>query len=55
MAWNFISLGRGRTPQEMFQLQCDRRVALQNIWLNRLVADLSLDNAILKKPARGNF
>ena len=27
----------------------------ENSWLKRLVADLSLDNAILKEAARGNF
>ena len=32
-----------------------REVEKENIRLKKLVADLSLDNAILKEAARGNF
>ncbi len=32
-----------------------RELEKENVRLKRLVADLSLDNAILKKAARGNF
>jgi len=27
----------------------------ENAWLKKLVGDISLDNAILKEAARGNF
>jgi len=30
------------------------RIEQENSWLKRLVADISLDNAILKEAARGN-
>ena len=32
-----------------------RELEKENVRLKRLVADLSLDNAILKEAARGNF
>ena len=37
--------------------QAKRLKALEqeNSWLKKLVADISLDNAILKEAARGNF
>ncbi len=37
--------------------QAKRLKALEkeNTWLNKLVADISLDNAILKEVAEGNF
>ncbi len=32
-----------------------KEIEKENSWLRKLVADLSLDNAILKEAARGNF
>ncbi len=32
-----------------------KQLEAENAWLKKLVADLSMDNAILKEAARGNW
>ena len=39
----------------LYQARRLKELEKENTLLKRLVTDLSLDNAILKKPTRGNF